>query len=104
LTDRIPQEILDREMRRLCRGIASMIVGAMAETDTGFDILASRTGRSEKLLRRWFERLIDGQATETGLRIISNMATAMDCRLRVSLHKLPLPPDFAEQPATLNMD
>lgn len=90
---RIPVEKLLWAHRRLCRRVASTIIAAMAETDVGFTLMATRLGVDEKVCRRWINKLIDGTATD--LREMSDMACAMEFMWEVSVRPLsdPTPTD-----------
>lgn len=83
----IPKAVLRAAVRRLRRSAAAAIMGAMAETDTSFSLMAFRMGRREKTVRRWLMSLADGRraSPKDDLRTIADMATACGCRIDVSL-------------------
>lgn len=83
----IPLDDLKRARRKLCRRIAACLVSAMAETDTGFEQIAGRLSVSEEVVRRWFNRMLDGTATD--LNTVSDLSYAMDCEFTFSLEKIP---------------
>lgn len=96
--ERIPEEVLERAARRLCRRIASVLVRCMAESDMNFADIGQRLNKSESSVRRWMNSLIDGTAKE--LRIMSDMAVAMGVEIEFSVTPLeelsPRPADAPE--------
>jgi hypothetical protein len=57
----------------------------MAVRNMGFAEMAVRIGRKEKVVRRWFRRLLDGNDKGVGLREIAHMVYALDYRIRIEL-------------------
>lgn len=88
----IPREELDRARRKMCRRIAAALVGAMAETDTGFDTIAARLGRSEASCRAFLRSMIDGTPPRNGLDLMSDFAFAMGCEIEFRVVKRTVPP------------
>jgi hypothetical protein len=91
MTEPIPQEELDRVLRKTCRRLAATLIRAMAETDTSFSLIAKRVGRSEWSLRRGIRRLIDGDGRGFPLDFISDFAIAMGCEIVFTLERAAVP-------------
>lgn len=86
--ERIPQEVLDAAHRRLCREVAAVIASTMAETDTGWEMVAAKTDRSVEYWKAWFMTLLDGTNTDE-LRSVSRLGTAMGRRVEIEFIPLP---------------
>lgn len=87
----ILQAELDKALRRLCRQLGAQIVHAMAMTDSSIEQISERTGHEAKRLKRFLDNLIKGVAPAEALDVISDIAWAMDCEVRLSLLELPKP-------------
>jgi hypothetical protein len=69
----------------MCRSLAAVIVQAMADTDTNFTTMAFRIGQKESTVRRWLEKLIDGEDDGLALNNLSDMTLAMGCEIDFSV-------------------
>lgn len=100
MTDPIPKEELEAARRRLKRQVASMMIGAMAETDAGFELLGERLGTAPASLRRWIYRMIEGKGED--LNAISDLALAMECRVEFSLMRFATLPEIGPEGGAIN--
>ena len=77
MAKRLPllEKELMRARRKVCRKVASVLIRAMAETDSDFAFLAMRLGKPEDGLRKWLYSLIDGTAPDFDR--MSDLALAM---------------------------
>jgi hypothetical protein len=73
--------------RTLCRRSAYAILYAMTETDSSFEYLAERTGRSVDSIRRNFMKLASGDGGAMGFEFLSDILLAMGCEPRFELKK-----------------
>ncbi len=89
----IPKAVLKVVRERTCRRVAAAIITAMAETDTGIDVIAARLGKKSEAIKVLIDRLIAGQSAS--LDKISEILWAMGCELAFSLTpaKIPHEPD-----------
>ena len=71
--------------RNLCRGIAAQIVLAMKYADLSFHGMAARIGGTDRLWRRRFNRLLDGNPGTLALDHISDMLSACGCELKLTM-------------------
>lgn len=92
------REELARSIRRAHRLCGAVILQAMAETDTSFAQIAERLEVSEGHVREWLMQYADCSIEEeAGLRIVSFVLTAMDCRLDIRFEKIPKEVDVPEE-------
>jgi hypothetical protein len=75
----IPQKHLERARRVTARHVAVAAVQCMADTDTTFGMIAKRIGRSEDVVRGWFDDMVDGKPIS--LEHISDFFLAMAAEL-----------------------
>lgn len=87
MTERIPQEELDKNWRNFVRRAAGLIVLAMAEEDADFALIGARLGKSEDEVRQYVMGLIECTLKDEG-RVPCDLAYAMGCRIRLEFHKL----------------
>lgn len=84
------REEFARSIRRAHRLCGAVILQAMAETDTSFAQIAERLEVSEEHVRAWLMQYADcSLEEEAGLRIVSFILTAMECRLDIRFEKIP---------------
>ena len=88
--DRIPDEVIEKEVRRQIRLIASMVISAMAEADMKPEDLDARLGWSEGTTGRRLVSWMRGTVTSdmAGLGLVVGLAMAMGHRLVFSITSL----------------
>ena len=84
----IPEKELQRAFLRLSRRCAAMLCGAMAESDTGPEIVEARLGEKSGYVQSYIARLIDGK--ETNIKLLSDIARGLECEVMVGARKLSL--------------
>lgn len=64
MTERIPEEQLQTAAVRMCRRLAAVMITAMAETETSYDLIEKRAGKRKGWARRLVNELITGEAAD----------------------------------------
>lgn len=91
MTERIPQEELDKNWRNFVRRVAGLIVLAMADEDMGFAAIGSRIGMTEDEVRQYVLGLVECTIPDVG-RSVCDLTYAMGHRISLELRHLPRAP------------
>ena len=97
MTGPIAEEVLAHVRRKASRRVAAVLVRLMADTDTGFDVIAKRLGRDEEQVRKWLYGFIDGHGSS--LNVMSELAFSMGAEFVFSVEKYEPPYAPAEADA-----
>lgn len=97
----VTKKELEMVRRKTARRIAACIVSCMADTDTGFDVIAHKIGQDESTVRRWLYDFIEGRTGGGGLDDLSKfsdvlLAMGAEPVFRVQRYE---PPPLPEQEA-----
>lgn len=87
MTKKLPlvEFALKQARRKTCRRVASALIRGMAETDSGFEFIAMRLGKSEQEIEQWMFSMVRGNARD--LNEVSDLALAMDLEIEFSLRQ-----------------
>ena len=89
MTEKIPQETLNKYRLRTRRRIAAALTAALADSDLSLTVLMERLGERPLWFTDFVNQLMIGETDDDDLDTISDIMLALGCELSFGLHRVP---------------